>query len=185
MQTPGRVARRPPRNAGGYQFHQVLELGRHVAVWRSIRARRIGAIEESRFLALCPTEWRRQMTSQASGNRRQRCEVIVALMPCPSRFATLRATTSTLVCWKAPVSMTDCNLDTSVPDWIIEHPETLSVFQAFGIDVSCGGKSLGYICDHEGVDEALVLNALHQQIESSACRQQREEGSSWRQLRGE
>ena len=43
--------------------------------------------------------------------------------------------------------MSACDLDTSVPDWIIEHPETLTVFLDFGIDYSCGGKSLGYLCD--------------------------------------
>jgi len=27
--------------------------------------------------------------------------------------------------------MTSCDLDTSVPDWIIEHPETLVVFREY------------------------------------------------------
>jgi len=36
--------------------------------------------------------------------------------------------------------MSACDLDTSVPDWIIEHPETLTVFLDFGIDYSCGGS---------------------------------------------
>ena len=30
--------------------------------------------------------------------------------------------------------MTSCDLDTSVPDWIIEHPETWAVLQKLGID---------------------------------------------------
>ncbi|MBI3465040.1 MAG: DUF542 domain-containing protein [Planctomycetes bacterium] len=34
----------------------------------------------------------------------------------------------------------ECDLDTSVPDWIIEHPETLALFQEFGIDYCCGGS---------------------------------------------
>jgi len=38
--------------------------------------------------------------------------------------------------------MDECDLDTSVPDWIIEHPETLATFQELGIDYGCGGKSL-------------------------------------------
>ncbi len=54
----------------------------------------------------------------------------------------------------------DCDFGTSLPDWIIEHPETLSVFEEFGIDYSCGGKSLGYVCDQQGVDHKLVLKAL-------------------------
>jgi iron-sulfur cluster repair protein YtfE (RIC family) len=40
--------------------------------------------------------------------------------------------------------VTPCDLDTSVPDWVIEHPDTLTVFQQLGIDYCCGGKSLGY-----------------------------------------
>ena len=32
--------------------------------------------------------------------------------------------------------MTSCDRNTSVPDWIIEHPETLTVFQELGIDCS-------------------------------------------------
>jgi iron-sulfur cluster repair protein YtfE (RIC family) len=36
--------------------------------------------------------------------------------------------------------MSECDVVTPVPDWIIEHPSTLSVFQEFGIDYCCGGK---------------------------------------------
>ncbi|MCC9604980.1 DUF542 domain-containing protein [Blastopirellula sp. JC732] len=61
----------------------------------------------------------------------------------------------------------DCDLDTSVPDWIIDHPETLCVFEEFGIDYSCGGKSLGYACDQQGIDKQLVLTALRQKIRTS------------------
>lgn len=43
--------------------------------------------------------------------------------------------------------MIDYDLDTSVANWIIEHPETLVVFQELGIDYySRGGKSLKYAC---------------------------------------
>lgn len=60
--------------------------------------------------------------------------------------------------------MTTCDLDTSVPDWIIDHPPTLSVFQEFGIDYSCGGKSLRYLCDQQGLDKKLVLKRLREKI---------------------
>jgi regulator of cell morphogenesis and NO signaling len=63
---------------------------------------------------------------------------------------------------------TDCDFATSVPDWIIEHPETMSVFPKFGIDYSCGGKSLGYVCDQQGVDVKLLLKALRQKIKTPA-----------------
>ena len=56
--------------------------------------------------------------------------------------------------------MTSCDLDTSVPDWVIEHPETLTVFQKLGIDYSCGGKSLAYASQEQGHDPATVLGRL-------------------------
>jgi iron-sulfur cluster repair protein YtfE (RIC family) len=69
--------------------------------------------------------------------------------------------------------MSDCDLDSSVPDWVIEHPETLVVFQELGIDTSCGGKSLGYACHQQGLDEEAILKrlfgCLHAQGEDSAA----------------
>jgi iron-sulfur cluster repair protein YtfE (RIC family) len=56
--------------------------------------------------------------------------------------------------------MSECDLDTSVPDWVIEHPATLAVFQECGIDYCCGGKSLAYACRHQGLDEQVVLEKL-------------------------
>jgi iron-sulfur cluster repair protein YtfE (RIC family) len=56
--------------------------------------------------------------------------------------------------------MTSCDLDTSVPDWVIEHPEMLAVFQKLGIDYSCGGKSLAYACRVRGLEAEVVLAQL-------------------------
>ncbi len=56
--------------------------------------------------------------------------------------------------------MSECDLDTSVPDWIIDYPETLAIFQKFGIDCSCGGKSLSFACHQQGLDDQLVLLEL-------------------------
>jgi len=67
---------------------------------------------------------------------------------------------SILIGPQAEECMTDCDLDTPVPDWIIEHPETLAVFQEYGIDYSCGGKSLRYACEQRGVNPDEVLDAL-------------------------
>ncbi len=63
--------------------------------------------------------------------------------------------------------MTDCDLETSVPDWIIEHPDILNVFQELGIDYSCGGKSLEYACQQRGLDPHAVLARLLQRIEGN------------------
>jgi iron-sulfur cluster repair protein YtfE (RIC family) len=56
--------------------------------------------------------------------------------------------------------MSDCDLDSSVPDWVIEYPETLAVFQELGIDTSCGGKSLRFLCRQKALDEEAVLKRL-------------------------
>ncbi|MBV12203.1 DUF542 domain-containing protein [Rubinisphaera sp.] len=60
--------------------------------------------------------------------------------------------------------MTECSLDASVPDWVIDHPEALAVFQKLGIDYSCGGKSLGFDCREQGLPEQHVLSKLHEVI---------------------
>jgi iron-sulfur cluster repair protein YtfE (RIC family) len=57
-----------------------------------------------------------------------------------------------------------CDLDNSVPDWIIDHPETAAVFDQWRIDTSCGGKSLEYLCHQAGLDPHMVLDRLRQAI---------------------
>lgn len=61
--------------------------------------------------------------------------------------------------------MIECDLDTSVPDWVIEHPETLTFFQELGIDYCCGGKSLRYACRERGLDPLTVVTNLRRWIE--------------------
>lgn len=61
----------------------------------------------------------------------------------------------------------DCDLDTSVPDWLIEHPETFALIQQLGIDYSCGGKSLRYACQERGLDAHGVLASLRLQISAA------------------
>jgi regulator of cell morphogenesis and NO signaling len=62
----------------------------------------------------------------------------------------------------------DCDLDTSIPDWIIEHPETTAVFNEFELDISCAGKSLRYVCHQRGLDPPTVLQRLQAVIEPKA-----------------
>ena len=56
--------------------------------------------------------------------------------------------------------MTECDLATSVSDWVIEHPAALPVFRRLGIDYSCAGKSLEYACRQRGLDPESVLAQL-------------------------
>jgi|GEM_PF-829790 len=64
--------------------------------------------------------------------------------------------------------MSDCDLETSVPDWLIEHPETWAVFRELGIDDACGGKSLEYACCQRGLNPESVIATLRSHIERHA-----------------
>lgn len=61
--------------------------------------------------------------------------------------------------------MSECDANTSVPDWVIEHPETIVLFQEMGIDYCCGGKSLAYACQERGLDATAVLLKVRRWIE--------------------
>jgi len=52
------------------------------------------------------------------------------------------------------------DLDSSLPDWVIECPPALRVFEHIGLDYSCGGKSLEFVCRERGLDPTEVLNEL-------------------------
>lgn len=67
--------------------------------------------------------------------------------------------------------MTACTLDSSVPDWVIEHPETFTVFQTLGIDSSCGGKSLEFACQEQGLKPQDVLALLLRSLGASPDQQ--------------
>ena len=62
--------------------------------------------------------------------------------------------------------MSECDLDTPVPDWVIDHPETLSVFQELEIDTCCCGKSLGFACRQRGLDGEAVLAKLLRRLDA-------------------
>jgi regulator of cell morphogenesis and NO signaling len=51
-------------------------------------------------------------------------------------------------------------LDWSLPDWLIDRPSSLAVFERLGLDYSCGGKSLEYVCRERGLDPKAVLQEL-------------------------
>ena len=68
--------------------------------------------------------------------------------------------------------MSECDLDTSVPDWVIDHPATLAVFQELGIDCCCCGESLAFACCQQGLDAQAVLTKL------LACLDVKQQGSA-------
>lgn len=62
--------------------------------------------------------------------------------------------------------MLECDADSTVPDWVIEYPATLAIFDELGIDSSCGGKSLAFACIQRGLDLESVLSLVRGVIES-------------------
>ncbi len=58
----------------------------------------------------------------------------------------------------------NCDLDCTIPEWIIEHPETTRVFSDLGLDIGCAGKSLRYVCVHQGLSPPEVLERLRTAI---------------------
>ncbi len=64
----------------------------------------------------------------------------------------------------------NCGPENSIPDWIIEYPETSPVFDELRLDTSCGGKSLEYVCGQQGVGLERVLDRLHHAVKSSVRR---------------
>ena len=73
---------------------------------------------------------------------------------------------------RSPVSgkkmMTSLELESSVVEWVIEHPEVQGVLESLGIDQSCQGKSLDYVCRQMGLDPHFVLKQLHEVIEADS-----------------
>ncbi|MCA8991910.1 MAG: DUF542 domain-containing protein [Planctomycetaceae bacterium] len=61
----------------------------------------------------------------------------------------------------------NCDQFSSIPDWIIEYPASAAVFEEFGLDTSCGGKSLQYVCRSEGVGLNNVLARLKEVVDAS------------------
>ena len=56
--------------------------------------------------------------------------------------------------------MTALRPDTHVATLVLEQPSRARVFERFGIDYCCGGKSLAYACRERGLDAAVVLARL-------------------------
>jgi iron-sulfur cluster repair protein YtfE (RIC family) len=50
--------------------------------------------------------------------------------------------------------------DSTLPDWLIDVPASAAVFKRYGLDTSCGGKSLGYVCRQAGIDPEHILREL-------------------------
>jgi regulator of cell morphogenesis and NO signaling len=69
--------------------------------------------------------------------------------------------------------MVECDLDTSVVDWVIEHPVTASVFEQLGINYCCGGISLEYTCAKQGLNTQVVLSMLLSCVQANQSKDQK------------
>jgi len=52
--------------------------------------------------------------------------------------------------------MSGIDTESAVVDWVIDYPESVAVFEEFGIDYCCGGKSLEYACSQAKANPAVV-----------------------------
>ena len=66
--------------------------------------------------------------------------------------------------------MNPVDLESSVPDWLIEYPALLALFQELGIDYSCGGKSLARACQERNLSMGEVLLRCERTIASQPPR---------------
>lgn len=60
-----------------------------------------------------------------------------------------------------------CDLDSSVPDWIIDHPKTERIFDELEIDKCCQGTSLESHCQKLALNAEEVLARLLSAIQVS------------------
>ena len=66
--------------------------------------------------------------------------------------------------------MQHLDLDSSVPDWLIDYPQLLPLFKSLRIDYCCGGKSLRSASEEQGLRPEVVLREC--EIASNSCTRQ-------------
>jgi iron-sulfur cluster repair protein YtfE (RIC family) len=54
------------------------------------------------------------------------------------------------------------DLDSSVPDLLVEYPRLFHLWQELGIEYTCGGKSLLTACRDRGLDPKRVVSMSEQ-----------------------
>jgi regulator of cell morphogenesis and NO signaling len=66
--------------------------------------------------------------------------------------------------------MNDDDLEKSLVDWVIDVPASRTVFEECGLDYSCAGKSLEYVCRQRGIHPEDVLAKIRRAVADSAER---------------
>ena len=62
-----------------------------------------------------------------------------------------------------------CDLDNTLPEWLMQHPETEQTLIELGLDPTCGGKSLEYQCRQNDFDPYAVLRRLQKVIQENSA----------------
>jgi regulator of cell morphogenesis and NO signaling len=57
------------------------------------------------------------------------------------------------------------DVDDSVPDIVVDHPELFELFRDLGIDCTCGGKSLRTACRERHLDPENVCQQCHERLQ--------------------
>lgn len=65
----------------------------------------------------------------------------------------------------------DSDLEKSLVDWVIDVPASEAVFIAYGLDYSCGGKSLEYVCRQHALDPREILNKIREALAAQRASQ--------------
>tara|TARA_R110002095_G_scaffold119286_2_gene103857 strand:- start:256 stop:465 length:210 start_codon:yes stop_codon:yes gene_type:complete len=61
----------------------------------------------------------------------------------------------------------ECDLESSLVDWIIEYPQLERLFQELQLEYHCGGRSMEYECLRQGFNPQHILSLVSQAISSS------------------
>ena len=63
--------------------------------------------------------------------------------------------------------MGELGFESSIVDWVVEHPELIPFFEKQGIDYCCGGRSVENACRERGIEPQLIIDELQRNETSS------------------
>lgn len=56
--------------------------------------------------------------------------------------------------------MNKLDINDPIVEWAIEYPDAIPLFERYGIDYTCGGKSLRYACEQRELDVDEIVKAI-------------------------
>jgi regulator of cell morphogenesis and NO signaling len=63
--------------------------------------------------------------------------------------------------------MNAIDVDSSVPDIVVDHPQLFELFRELGIDCTCGGKSLRTACFEQRFQPEEVLQQCYSWLQKT------------------